>query len=62
LASALTKIKNFTPSPAKGPVKNVNQVTAPMYFSNPFKKSSISNLFSTHPPIDERIKRLQNMY
>lgn len=62
LASALTKIKNFTPSPMKGPVHNVNQVTAPMYFSNPFKKSSISNIFSTHPPIDERIKRLQNMY
>ena len=62
LASALTKIKNFTPSPTKGPVHNVSQVTAPMYFSNPFKKSSISNIFSTHPPIDERIKRLQNMY
>ncbi|AEE15374.1 protease htpX [Thermodesulfobium narugense DSM 14796] len=32
-----------------------------MYIVNPLKGDFISNLFSTHPPFEERIKRLRNM-
>ena len=61
LASALSKIE------AHGvPMKNANHATAHLFFSNPFgaKKESRSwfaNLFSTHPPMNERIARLRNM-
>ncbi len=34
---------------------------APLFISNPFKKLNISGLFSTHPPIDLRIKKLEMM-
>ena len=62
LAAALKKIKGYTASPQATPVKQANEVTASLYFANPFKASGMMNLFSTHPPIDERIKRLQSMY
>jgi heat shock protein HtpX len=62
LASALTKIKGYAASPMAQPVKKANEITASLYFSSPFKASNVMNLFSTHPPIDERIKRLQQMY
>lgn len=56
LASALEKIK------ASGStMKKQNASTAHLFFANPLKGKSVSNLFSTHPPIDERIKRLQGM-
>lgn len=38
-----------------------NSSTAHMFFANPLKKHSLSSLFSTHPPIAARIKRLQDM-
>ncbi|HUB92335.1 MAG TPA: M48 family metallopeptidase [Candidatus Saccharimonadales bacterium] len=62
LASALVKIRDYSAKPQAQPVRHANEVTASLYFSNPFKASSIMNIFSTHPPIDERIKRLQQMY
>ena len=55
LASALKKIKN-DPDPL---VDTANRATAHLYISTPFRK--VSNLFSTHPPLDERIKRLEAM-
>jgi len=60
LASALEKIAN-DPSPQ---LASANNVTAPMYFANPFKKRgmrTLSDLTSTHPPISERIRILRNM-
>ena len=60
LASALEKIAN-DPSPQ---LAGVNKVTAPMYIANPFKKKGqrkLSDLTSTHPPINERIRILRNM-
>ncbi len=36
------------------------KAVAPLFISDPFKKK-ISGLFSTHPPIDERIKKLEMM-
>ncbi|MEM0106613.1 MAG: M48 family metallopeptidase [Candidatus Micrarchaeaceae archaeon] len=62
LASALMKIKKYEENPKSMPLKTATEATAPLYISNPFKKGSFSNLFSTHPPIEERIKRLQAMY
>ena len=38
-----------------------NSSTAHMFFVNPLKKHALSNLFSTHPPIPARVKRLQDM-
>ena len=62
LASALKKIEGYAANPQTPPMKNANDVTSSLYFSNPFKAGSISNLFSTHPPTVERIKRLEAMY
>jgi heat shock protein HtpX len=42
------------------PMKRQNSATSAMYISNPFKKGAITKLFSTHPPIEARIERLEN--
>ncbi len=54
LASALRKI-----AADEGKLKVASQATAPLYFANPFKGGA--GLFSTHPPIEERIRRLESM-
>jgi heat shock protein HtpX len=56
LASALEKI-----AAESLPMKNVNQATAHLFFANPFSGKKLSSLFSTHPPIEERIKKLREM-
>jgi heat shock protein HtpX len=56
LASALEKIKK-TGSVAR----HQNTATAHLFFANPLKKGSLTSLFSTHPPIDDRIARLRTM-
>jgi len=58
LANALEKI-----SAENRPTQNASNATAHMYFSNPFlgSKARFSNLFSTHPPIEDRIARLRGM-
>jgi heat shock protein HtpX len=38
----------------------VNPVSAPMYIVNPLAAGAVSNLFSTHPPVQERIRRLRD--
>lgn len=42
-------------------MRRQNSSTAHLFFANPLKKGFISGLFSTHPPIDERIARLREM-
>ena len=37
----------------------VSPVTAPMYIANPFSGAHVSALFSTHPPVEERVRRLR---
>jgi len=58
LASALEKIAASTQQ-----LQSANQATAPMYTVNPFRKEGrqASNLTSTHPPIQERIRILRAM-
>jgi len=55
LASALRQLENYN---KKLPMQ-VNPATAQMYIVNPLSRSNLANLFSTHPPIEERIRRLQ---
>ncbi len=44
------------------PAENINPATAHMFIVNPLSGGhSVLNLFSTHPPIEERIKRLEEM-
>jgi heat shock protein HtpX len=57
LAKALEKIKGDHPTTKPKGSKTV----APLYISNPFKSASVSSIWSTHPPIDERIRRLRTM-
>lgn len=42
------------------PMRRQNSATEAMYINNPLKKGAISNLFSTHPPIEKRIERLES--
>ena len=37
------------------------EATAHLYIMNPFKAGGIANLFSTHPPLEERVKRLRDI-
>jgi heat shock protein HtpX len=56
LARALEKI---SASPAT--LAHASAATAHLFISNPFKKKRVSGLFSTHPPVEERIKQLRAM-
>ncbi len=56
LASALEKI-----SSDGRPLRTASRATAHMFIANPFKGKNVSNLFATHPPIQERIRRLREM-
>lgn len=59
LANALKKIKSEHVS-EKERKHRVAKAMAPMFLSDPFKRK-VKGLFATHPPIDERIKRLERM-
>lgn len=56
LASALEKIRDHGSA-----MKKQHSATAHLFFANPMKANFWGKLFSTHPPIDERIARLRNM-
>jgi heat shock protein HtpX len=58
LASALRKIATDTE-----PLEAANKATAHLYIVNPLKdiKGAVNKLFSTHPPIEERISALEKM-
>jgi heat shock protein HtpX len=56
LASALEKIQR-----AGSVMKRQNTATAHLFFANPLKGRGFAKLFSTHPPIEGRIKRLRKM-
>ncbi|MDB5169091.1 MAG: hypothetical protein JWO41_447 [Candidatus Saccharibacteria bacterium] len=56
LASALEKIAEYGSS-----LQRQNTATAHLFFANPLKAGNLAGLFSTHPPIEERIARLRKM-
>lgn len=59
LASALRKIASYG-----APMKHASNATAHMYISNPFganARAGLAHLFMTHPPVEKRIKALQEM-
>jgi len=58
LASALRKI-----AADKEPLEAANKATAHLYIVNPLKdlRGAVNKLFSTHPPIEERIAALEKM-
>lgn len=59
LASALEKLHQ---SPKmEGSESYARASTAHLFISNPFKGESVLKLFSTHPPLEERVKRLREM-
>jgi heat shock protein HtpX len=54
LASALEKLQKYGQ-----PMRRQTTSTAHLFFNNPLKAGMLSKLFSTHPPLEERIKRLR---
>ena len=58
LAGALKKL---TAGVTRTPMNDANPSTAPLFIVNPFSAKGVLALFSTHPPIEERIKRLEDM-
>jgi heat shock protein HtpX len=57
LASALLRLE----SGAQAMPMEVNAASEPLYIVRPFKSGGIAGLFSTHPPIEERVRRLRQM-
>ena len=57
LAGALKKLEEWN---HRLPM-NVNPATAQMYIVNPLTASNLAKLFSTHPPIEDRVRRLVEM-
>jgi len=57
LASALLRLEEG----AEAIPMQVNQASEPLYIVKPFSAGGIAGLFSTHPPIEERVRRLRQM-
>ena len=55
MISALKKLQSHSQ-----PMHSQNIATEAMYINNPLKKGFFSNLFSSHPPIEKRIERLEH--
>jgi heat shock protein HtpX len=58
LASALRKLEWAS---QRVPMNNANPATSHMFIVNPLSGKSLIKLFSTHPPIEERVARLEAM-
>jgi len=54
LASALEKLSQHSQ-----PMQRQSTATAHLFFSNPLKPGSFTKLFSTHPPLEDRVARLR---
>ncbi len=57
LASALLKLTAYS---KQAPMRHGGPATAHLFIVNPFA-GGVANLFSTHPPVEERVRRLQEM-
>lgn len=58
LASALGKLRQAAKA---HPMQEASPQTAHLFIVNPFSASGVARLFSTHPPVEERVKRLRAM-
>lgn len=58
LAGALSKLNSAS---KQIPMRNAETSTAHMFIVSPFSGKSMMKLFSTHPPVEERIKRLKEI-
>ena len=58
LANALRKLEMAN---QVRPMHHVNEATAHMFIVSPLRGGGIASLFSTHPPMAERIRRLEEM-
>jgi heat shock protein HtpX len=58
LANALRRLHKGV---ERVPMQNANPSTAPMFIVNPLRGGGVLALFSTHPPMEERIRRLEAM-
>lgn len=56
LAKALEKMQHYSTA-----TRRQNTSTAHLFFASPLKGRGLAGLFSTHPPIEERIARLRGM-
>jgi len=60
LASALEKLhRGVEQRPMEA--APMAEATAHLYIVHPFKTGGVANLFSTHPPVEERVRRLRQM-
>lgn len=53
LASALEKLRQHSQ-----PMQRQSSATAHLFFSNPLKPGTFAKLFSSHPPLEDRVARL----
>jgi heat shock protein HtpX len=60
LASALERISS-TAERIENPDAEAHPATAHMFIVNPLHGAGLANLFATHPPVEERIRRLEAM-
>jgi heat shock protein HtpX len=58
LANALRKLEAGV---QRHPMQNAGTATAHLFIVNPLTGGGVTKLFSTHPPIEERIARLEHM-
>jgi len=55
MVSALQKLQAHA-----RPMHQQNAATEALFIANPLRKSALTSLFSTHPPLEKRIKRLED--
>jgi heat shock protein HtpX len=58
LANALRKLEAAN---TQRPMPRINEATAHMFIVNPRRRGGLATLFSTHPPMAERVRRLESM-
>lgn len=61
LASALKKLEAGARNVSLNASETSQEATAHMFIVNPLNGEGLKSLFSTHPPIEERVRRLKNM-